>query len=81
MATTVPARPLPAGRMEPQAALHFGVGLGIFSVALLGVTTNWVAAGILAGSIMKDLKHINIHFGTVFALLQEANKARHHRYD
>ena len=32
-------RPLPAGRMERQAALHFGVGLGAFSVVLLCGTT------------------------------------------
>jgi heme o synthase len=48
-------RPLPAGRMEPQAALHFGVGLGVFAVLLLGFATNWVAAAILAGSILYYL--------------------------
>jgi heme o synthase len=46
------ARPLPAGRMDKQAALHFGVGLGVFSVLLLGVATNWVAAALLAVSIL-----------------------------
>jgi protoheme IX farnesyltransferase len=46
------SRPLPAGRMEPQAALHFGVGLGVFSVILLGMATNWVAAAVLAVSIL-----------------------------
>jgi protoheme IX farnesyltransferase len=45
-------RPLPAGRMDRQAALHFGVGLGFFAVLLLGVATNWVAAGILALAIL-----------------------------
>ncbi|MBV2185202.1 MAG: heme o synthase, partial [Rhizobium sp.] len=45
-------RPLPAGRMERQAALHFGVGLGVFSVLLLGMATNWLAAAILAVSIL-----------------------------
>ena len=45
------ARPLPAGRMERQTALHFGVGLAVFSVLLLGLATNWLAAGILAFSI------------------------------
>src|SRR5438270_3857677 len=29
-------RPLPAGRMERQSALHFGVGLATFSVLLIG---------------------------------------------
>jgi len=45
-------RPLPAGRMEAQSALHFGVGLGAFSILLLGFATNWLAAGLLAGSIL-----------------------------
>jgi protoheme IX farnesyltransferase len=45
-------RPLPAGRMEPQSALHFGVGLSFFSVILMGVATNWFAAAILAVSIL-----------------------------
>ena len=45
-------RPLPAGRMNPTSALHFGVGLGAFSVLLMGVATNWLAAAILAASIL-----------------------------
>ncbi len=45
-------RPLPAGRMDRQSALHFGVGLGGFSVALMGLATNWLAAALLAGSIL-----------------------------
>lgn len=45
-------RPLPAGRMDRQSALHFGVGLSCFSVMLMGVATNWVAAAILAVSIL-----------------------------
>jgi protoheme IX farnesyltransferase len=45
-------RPLPAGRMERQAALHFGVGLGFFSVLLMGLATNWLAAMLLAVSIL-----------------------------
>ncbi len=45
-------RPLPAGRMDRQSALHFGVGLSFFSVLTLGVATNWFAAGILAASIL-----------------------------
>src|SRR3954454_5629937 len=44
-------RPLPAGRMERQSALHFGVGLGGFSVLLMGLSTNWLAAAPLAASI------------------------------
>ncbi|HEX8401327.1 MAG TPA: heme o synthase [Allosphingosinicella sp.] len=46
------SRPIPAGRMDRDSALHFGVGLGGFSVLLMGVATNWLAAGILAVSIL-----------------------------
>ncbi len=46
------SRPLPAGRMDRQSALHFGVGLGVFSVILMGVATNWLAAALLAASIL-----------------------------
>ncbi len=45
-------RPLPAGRMERQAALHFGVGLSFLSVVLMGLAVNYVAAAILAVSIL-----------------------------
>ena len=45
-------RPIPAGRMDRQSALHFGVGLGVFSVLLLGLATNGFAAGVLAVSIL-----------------------------
>ena len=45
-------RPLPAGRMQRQSALHFGVGLGGFSVLLMGLATNWLAAALLAASIL-----------------------------
>ena len=45
-------RPLPAGRMDRQAALHFGVGLGAFSVILMGLAANVLAASILAVSIL-----------------------------
>jgi protoheme IX farnesyltransferase len=45
-------RPLPAHRMERQSALHFGIGLGVFSVLLMGLATNWLAAVLLASSIL-----------------------------
>jgi heme o synthase len=45
-------RPLPAGRMDRQSALHFGVGLGAFSVILMGFAVNLMAAAILAVSIL-----------------------------
>ena len=46
------SRPLPAGRMDRQAALHFGVGLSFFSVILMGMATNWLASAVLAVSIL-----------------------------
>ena len=45
-------RPLPAGRMSRQTALHFGVGLAVFSVILMDLAANHLAAAILAGSIL-----------------------------
>jgi protoheme IX farnesyltransferase len=45
-------RPLPAGRMDRQSALHFGVGLAFFSVILMGLATNWLAAILLTASIL-----------------------------
>jgi protoheme IX farnesyltransferase len=45
-------RPLPDGRMDRQSALHFGVGLAGFSVLLMGLATNWLAAALLAVSIL-----------------------------
>src|SRR4051794_6547092 len=45
-------RPLPAGRMDREAALQFGVGLGAFSLLLMGLATNWLAAALLAVSIL-----------------------------
>jgi protoheme IX farnesyltransferase len=44
-------RPLPAGRMDKSSALHFGVGLGTFSVLLMGLAVNSLSAAILAFSI------------------------------
>ena len=44
-------RPLPAGRMDRETALHFGIGLSVFSVLLMGVAVNWLSGAILAFSI------------------------------
>lgn len=44
-------RPLPAGRMDRDAALQFGIGLAAFSVGIMGVAVNWLSAAILAFSI------------------------------
>jgi protoheme IX farnesyltransferase len=44
------ARPVPAGRVSPRAALWFGVSLGLASFALLATTVNLLAAALaLAG--------------------------------
>ncbi len=45
-------RPLPAGRMDAQAALHFGIGLACFSVIVMGLAVNLLAAAILGMSIL-----------------------------
>jgi heme o synthase len=46
------SRPLAAGRMDPQTALHFGIGLGVFSVVLMYLAANVMAAALLAVSIL-----------------------------
>ncbi|MBA3896836.1 MAG: protoheme IX farnesyltransferase [Sphingomonadaceae bacterium] len=50
--TRTARRPLPGGRMDRQSALHFGVGLGVFSVVLMGLAVNVAAAAWLAVSIL-----------------------------
>lgn len=45
------ARPVPAGKVQGAEALAMGGVLSLFSVMLLGMTTNWVAAGLLAFTI------------------------------
>src|SRR5207302_7738053 len=42
----------PAGRMDREVALQIGVGLAAFSVLLMGLATNWLAAALLAVSIL-----------------------------
>src|SRR6516162_1010215 len=45
-------RPIPAGRIEPGAALGFGVTLAVGSVIVMGLAVNLVTAGVLALSIV-----------------------------
>ena len=45
-------RPLPAGRMDRTSARDFGVGLSAGAVLLMGLAVNWLAAGILAVSVV-----------------------------
>ena len=49
--TRTRARPIPAGRVEPGAALGLGIVLSAASTALMGLAVNWVAAGLLAFTI------------------------------
>lgn len=44
-------RPIPAGRIERDHALALGLVLSAFSVMLLGLAANWLAAGLLAFTI------------------------------
>lgn len=44
-------RPIPSGRVQPEEALAIGLALSGFSVVLLGLATNWLAAGLLAFTI------------------------------
>lgn len=45
--TRTRGRPIPSGAVNPQEALTFGVILSGFSVVVLGLATNWLAAGLL----------------------------------
>lgn len=45
-------RPVAAGRVNRNDAMTFGVILSIFSVMLLGMTTNWLAGGLLLMTIL-----------------------------
>ena len=44
-------RPIPAGKIHPSEALAFGVTLSVGSVIILGLVSNWLAAGLLAFTI------------------------------
>lgn len=44
-------RPIVTGRISPDGALAYGIVLAVGSVALMGLATNWLAAGVLAFSI------------------------------
>ncbi|MET0374704.1 MAG: heme o synthase [Rhizorhabdus sp.] len=46
------ARPLPAGRMERASARDFGVGLSVGAVLVMGLVIGWLAAAILAVSVL-----------------------------
>ncbi|MBJ3777676.1 heme o synthase [Acuticoccus mangrovi] len=50
--TRTAKRPVPAGRVSREAALGFGTMLSAGSVLLLGMTSNWLAATLLAITIL-----------------------------
>ena len=50
--TRTRGRPLPTGRVAPDDALGLGVLLSIFSVLLMAVATNYVAAALLTAAIL-----------------------------
>jgi len=45
-------RPVPAGKVQGADALALGVVLSLFSVMLMGMALNWLAAGLLAFTIV-----------------------------
>jgi heme o synthase len=49
--TRTSGRPIPRGRIAPGEALGFGMTLGGFSVAVLGLLVSWLAAALLAFTI------------------------------
>lgn len=50
--TRTAGRPIPAGRIDPQSALHFGVTLSVASVLIMGLMVNIVAAILLTVTIL-----------------------------
>jgi heme o synthase len=46
------SRPIPAGRMDPVAARDFGIALSVGAVLLMGLAIGWLAAVILAVSVL-----------------------------
>ncbi|MBF9195501.1 heme o synthase [Microvirga terrestris] len=49
--TRTAKRPIPAGKIQPGEALAFGMTLSVGSVIILGLVSNWLAAGLLAFTI------------------------------
>ena len=45
-------RPIPSGKIDPESALHFGVGLSVASVLTMGLLVNAVAAVLLTVTIL-----------------------------
>lgn len=58
-------RPVAAGRIHPDDALFFALWMSGLSVILLGMATNWVAAGILAFA--------NIFYSVIYTMILKRN--------
>ena len=50
--TRTAKRPIPAGRIAPREALGFGMTMAVSSVVILGLLVNWLAAMLLAFTIV-----------------------------
>jgi heme o synthase len=50
--TRTATRPIPSGRLPAPVALWFGIGLGVASVLLLGLTVNWLAAALSLSGLL-----------------------------
>jgi len=50
--TRTQKRPIPGGRIDPNSALAFGVILSVMSVMTMGIAIHWLAAGLLATTIL-----------------------------
>ncbi|WP_018044998.1 heme o synthase [Methylobacterium sp. 88A] len=50
--TRTATRPIPGGRIQPGEALAFGIVLSVGSVLVLGLASNWLAASLLAFTIV-----------------------------
>ena len=50
--TRTAKRPIPDGRIRPNEALAFGLFLSVGSTLILGLAANWLAAGLLAFTIV-----------------------------
>jgi len=48
-------RPLPAGRLDPQAALWFGISLAVAGGLELGLAVNWLASALCISTLMLYL--------------------------
>jgi protoheme IX farnesyltransferase len=46
------SRPIPAGRIDAESVLGYGIFLSVASVLVMGLAANWAAAGWLAASIL-----------------------------